>query len=225
MWCILLVDLQIWKSLPPLDKSHLTMVYDPFTVLLNLTSARILLRIFVSVHQWYWPEILFKVNFILWYLCLVLVSRWWWPHRVHLEVFLPLQFFWTSLRRTGVNSLNVWWNSPRLFLLIIFVFCLFRATPAAYGGSQARGLIGAIAAGLHHSHSHARSELRLPPTPSSWQHRILNPLGEARDWIHNLMVPSQIHFRCAMTEAPVGSFKIRFSFSTWNLSFHIFFFF
>ena len=26
---------------------------------------------------------------------------------------------------------------------------------------------------------------------------ILNPLNEARDWTHNLMGPSQIHFRCA----------------------------
>ena len=28
----------------------------------------------------------------------------------------------------------------------------------AYGGSQGRGLIGATAAGLHHSHSNVRSE-------------------------------------------------------------------
>ena len=35
----------------------------------------------------------------------------------------------------------------------------------AYGGSQARGLIGAVAAGLHQSHSNARSELHLQPTP------------------------------------------------------------
>ena len=33
---------------------------------------------------------------------------------------------------------------------------------------------------------------------SSQQHRILNPLGEARDQTHNLIVPSQIHFHCAM---------------------------
>jgi len=48
-----------------------------------------------------------------------------------------------------------------------FFFCLlsFRAAPAAYGGSQARGLIGAVAAGLHHSHSNVGSELRLRPTP------------------------------------------------------------
>ena len=36
------------------------------------------------------------------------------------------------------------------------VFLLFRATLAAYGGSQARGLIGAIAASLCHSHSNVR---------------------------------------------------------------------
>ena len=35
----------------------------------------------------------------------------------------------------------------------------------AYGGSQARGPIRAAAAGLHHSHSHARPEPHLRPTP------------------------------------------------------------
>ena len=45
------------------------------------------------------------------------------------------------------------------------LFCLFRATPVAYGGSQARGLIRATAAPLHHSHSNARSELHLQPPP------------------------------------------------------------
>ena len=41
----------------------------------------------------------------------------------------------------------------------------FRAIPAAYGISQARGQIGAAAASLHHSHSHAGSEPCLWPTP------------------------------------------------------------
>ena len=43
-----------------------------------------------------------------------------------------------------------------VFLMIFFFFGLFafsRATPTAYGGSQARGLIGVVAASLHHSHS------------------------------------------------------------------------
>ena len=43
------------------------------------------------------------------------------------------------------------------FVLFCFVFCLFRATPAAHGGSQARGRIAAVASSLYHSHSNARS--------------------------------------------------------------------
>ena len=43
----------------------------------------------------------------------------------------------------------------------IFFFCLFRGAPMAYGGSQARGLMRAVATGLCHSHSNARSEPRL----------------------------------------------------------------
>ena len=36
------------------------------------------------------------------------------------------------------------------FIIIIIVFLPFlRAAPMAYGGSQARGIIGAVAAGLH----------------------------------------------------------------------------
>ena len=43
--------------------------------------------------------------------------------------------------------------------------CLFRATPAAYGSSQARGQIRAVTTSLHHSHSNSGSELCLPLTP------------------------------------------------------------
>ena len=45
-----------------------------------------------------------------------------------------------------------------------FFSFLFMATPAAYGSSWARGQTGAAAAGLHHSHSNARSELCLGPS-------------------------------------------------------------
>ena len=37
---------------------------------------------------------------------------------------------------------------------------------------------------------------------SSWQRWILNPLIKARDQTRNLMVPSWIHFCCAMTGTP-----------------------
>ena len=45
--------------------------------------------------------------------------------------------------------------------VLSFFLCLFRAALVAYGGSQARGLIGATAASLHHSHSHLGSEPHL----------------------------------------------------------------
>ena len=72
-----------------------------------------------------------------------------------------------------------------------FCFCLFAiswATPTAYGGSQARGLIGAVAAGLHHS---------------SWQRWILNPLSKAKDQTCNLKIPSYICFCCATMGTPL----------------------
>ena len=49
-----------------------------------------------------------------------------------------------------------------------FFFCLFafsRTVPTAYEGSQARGLIGTVVAGLGHSHGNEGSEPHLGPTP------------------------------------------------------------
>ena len=60
--------------------------------------------------------------------------------------------------------------------------CVFsRATPTAYGGSQARGLIGALPP------AYARATATWDPScvcdlhHSSWQRRILNPLSEAKN--------------------------------------------
>ena len=55
--------------------------------------------------------------------------------------------------------MNLWFELMVWFfvcLLVCFVFS--RAALTAYGGSQARGLIGTVAAGLHHSHSNTGSE-------------------------------------------------------------------
>ena len=43
-------------------------------------------------------------------------------------------------------------------MLCIFFFAISWAALAAYGGSQARGLIGAVASSLRHSHSNTGSE-------------------------------------------------------------------
>ena len=58
-----------------------------------------------------------------------------------------------------------------------YLFILFRATPAVYGGSQAWGRFGAATTTLHHSHSNARS---------------FNSLKEARDRTCILMDASQV---------------------------------
>ena len=67
------------------------------------------------------------------------------------------------------------------FFFCLLSFVLLRAEPAARGGSQTRGPIGAVAAGLPHSSQHPR---------------ILNSLSDARDGTRNLMVPSRIRFLC-----------------------------
>ena len=50
-------------------------------------------------------------------------------------------------------------------VVVVVVVAISWAAPAAYGGSQARGRIGAVATGLRQSHSNAGSEPRLQPTP------------------------------------------------------------
>ena len=82
------------------------------------------------------------------------------------------------------------------------VFCIFRAAPSAYGGSQPKGLIRAIAAGLHHSQATQNPSHACDLHHSSPQCRILNTLSKARDRTCNLMVPSQICFHCATTGNP-----------------------
>ena len=60
------------------------------------------------------------------------------------------------------DALKRWANKYFLFFTFIFVF--LDKTSMAYGGSQARGRIRAVAAGLCYSHSNARSEPHLWPT-------------------------------------------------------------
>ena len=98
------------------------------------------------------------------------------------------------------------------YFILSFFFFFLRVVPTAYGGSQAMGLIGAVAAGLHHSHSNTGSELSLRPTSCSWQCWILNPLSEARDRTCGLMDTSQIPFHEATTGTPRTELVISLNF-------------
>ena len=120
-----------------------------------------------------------------------------------ISIFPPKQF---SVGEWSLKfSINV---SPSTYRTSFFFFCIFRVTPVAYEGSQARGPTGVTAAGLyHHSHSNTESEPLLQPTPQLMATRqILNPLSEARDWTHNFMVPSWICFQCTTIGNPRISF-------------------
>ena len=74
--------------------------------------------------------------------------------------------------------------------------------PMAYGSSRARGGFGAVATGLHHSHSSARPERVWDLHYSSRQCRILNPLSEARNRTCVLIDTSWVCFCCTTTETP-----------------------
>ena len=88
--------------------------------------ASILLRILPSIFIFI-SDINLRFSFFVWDIFLVLVSWYWWPHRMNLGVFVPLQLFWKSFRKIGINSsLTVWYNShlkpPVLGLLFVGSF-------------------------------------------------------------------------------------------------------
>ena len=56
-------------------------------------------------------------------------------------------------------------SRDKAWTFFFFFFAISRAAPVPYGVSQAKGLIGAVATGLHQSHSSVGSELPLQPTP------------------------------------------------------------
>ena len=79
-------------------------------------------------------------------------------------ILLPMYNFIISIDRLeNSDSLNHrdLPNISTFYYTFYFIYCTFRATPGAYGVSQARGQIGATAAGLHHSHSFKGSEPHL----------------------------------------------------------------
>ena len=114
------------------------------------------------------------------------------------HIYLTLYITSVSIFRhkAGMNA----FVQVSFFFFLSFVF--FRAASGKYGGSQARGLIEATAAGLHHSHTTPDLSRVCDLHHSSWQRQVLNPLSEARDQTHNLVVPSRIRFHCATTGTP-----------------------
>ena len=98
-----------------------------------------------------------------------------WPSKKFLELSYGSQFIPFNTYKSDhldiLNYLTICMEGTVLtadrlndsvLLFLFYVFCLFfRAAPATYGGSWARGGIRSVAVGLHHSHSNVESEPRM----------------------------------------------------------------
>ena len=150
----LLLPITLWKRLgqavtADLTGWHLSQGLPGHYVLNNLTLPNFSCHLSTKHHT--------QVHLTLW------SDQTWYPYYTILRVKpnmrcdLPFSANPTSHRWEGQGWIY--------FLLSFLFFFLFMDTPAAYGSSQAKGQIGAAAAGLRHSHSHTGSEPRLRPTP------------------------------------------------------------
>ena len=125
---------------------------------------------------WYFPHGQVLHNGCLWANSLLLFF-YFWPHSRQLNIpwpgVKPTPQQWPDSQQWQPKILNPLshqgtpiFNYFFFFLFFFFFFfLLFRAASVAHGRSQARGWIGAVAAGLYHCHSHLGSKPRLWPTP------------------------------------------------------------
>ena len=99
-------------------------------------------------------------------------------HLKHCYIIKIHEVHTSSTAILGVVSNHWSRNAQFLFLFFVFLLLLFRAKSMAYGVSQARGQIGATAAGLRHSNTGSEPHLwptqQLMATRDSW----LNEQGQ-----------------------------------------------
>ena len=132
----------------PFDTLFYDLIYD--THLLTIEKERINIRLNVFSDRYY-------------------ASSFTWIFRFNCQCNSKNRYIILTILPDELLSLSCQVTCWRLCVYVcmyVFLFIyFFRAAGLAYGSSQTRGQIGAAAAGLHHSHSNARSELRLQPTP------------------------------------------------------------
>ena len=120
-----------------------------------------------------------------------------WGGPLPLWYLLLLVVCWSRLGESWPRRISYLCPSCQSCWSYFFFFFFFLCTQA-YGGPQASGQIGAVAAG--HSHSQVRSKLCLVTLPPLGAMPLLNPLSEAKDRTCILMDAGQICFCWATTE-------------------------
>ena len=98
---------------------------------------------------------------------------------------------------------TTWNNLEILFCSGNNTTVFFKAATAAYRSSWTRGLIGATAANLYHSHSNAGSELHLWLNITGHSTPDPNPLSEARGRTWVLMYTSWVCYHWATIGTPI----------------------
>ena len=100
-----------------------------------------------------------------------------------------------------MKDIHIWKENPIFRRQYLF----YRV---AYGGSQARGRIGAVAAGLYRKLQQCRIQAASAIyTTAHSNARSLNPLSKARDQTLVLMGASQIRFHWATMGTPRGHYS------------------
>ena len=137
-------------------------------VLLSWEFSSLIFIIFIDISIW-------SYEFFPWKMVLKLPRRRWYIFKETLQ----FQFMFCISPESQVKETFFFF-----FFFLVFLHFLGQL-PAAYGGSQARGRIGAVTA-------NAGSEPPLQPTPQLTETLIVNPLSKTRDRTRNLLVPSRI---------------------------------
>ena len=114
---------------------------------------------------------------IMYILKSILIINNYYSYKVHHELIVIVSF--------ELETVSFWFS-------VVFFFFSFMAPPTAYGHSQSRDRIKAVAASLHHSHSNTRSELTPDLHHSLKEHWIPNSLSETRDRTCILTDTSQV---------------------------------
>ena len=88
LWCITLIDLWILKIPYIPGIKH---IWSWYMVFFNVVDFCLLQFCWGFLHLC--SSVILACSFpFLWHLHLVLVLGWWWPHRMSLAIYLPLQF-------------------------------------------------------------------------------------------------------------------------------------
>ena len=132
-----------------------------------------------------------------------------WDHLLHLAKRSLISFILGQFLRLNLFFRTLVFLKCPDWLILVFVFFLFFVGSFLFvWGTQARGQIGAAAAGLHHCQSNATARA-MPDLShiydlyhSSWQRQILNPLSKARHRTCVLMDTSQVHYHGATKGTP-----------------------